>query len=84
MKVLLFSGAGTSMELGVPGMIGMGEEFLDLHTYVNGLLSMGTLKKVKYKPFHKVVLGRPALGTYGIQHPYGDDIVTVAKVVCCS
>ena len=29
MKVLLFSGAGTSMELGVPGMIGMGEEFLD-------------------------------------------------------
>lgn len=29
MKVLLFVGAGTSMELGVPGMIGMGEEFLD-------------------------------------------------------
>ncbi len=29
MKVLLFAGAGTSMELGVPGMIGMGEEFLD-------------------------------------------------------
>ena len=29
MKLLLFAGAGTSMELGVPGMIGMGEEFLD-------------------------------------------------------
>lgn len=31
MKVLLFAGAGTSIELGVPGMIGMAEEFLD-HT----------------------------------------------------
>jgi len=31
MKVLLFAGAGTSMELGVPGMAGMAEEFLD-HT----------------------------------------------------
>ena len=29
MKVLLFAGAGTSIELGVPGMVGMGEEFLD-------------------------------------------------------
>jgi len=30
-KVLLFAGAGVSIELGVPGMFGMGEEFLD-HT----------------------------------------------------
>ena len=29
MKVLLFAGAGTSIELSVPGMIGMGEEFLE-------------------------------------------------------
>lgn len=29
MKVLLFVGAGTSIELGVPGMVGMGKEFLD-------------------------------------------------------
>lgn len=28
MKVLLFAGAGTSVELGVPAMVGMGEEFL--------------------------------------------------------
>ena len=28
MKLLLFAGAGTSVELGVPGMVGMGEEFL--------------------------------------------------------
>ena len=31
MKVLLFAGAGTSIELGVPGMSGLAEEFLD-HT----------------------------------------------------
>jgi len=29
MEVLLFAGAGTSIELGVPGMFGMAEEFLD-------------------------------------------------------
>lgn len=28
MKVLLFAGAGTSVELGVPAMVGMGEEFI--------------------------------------------------------
>ncbi len=64
-----------------PTHISMGEEFLDLHTYVDGLLSMGTLKKVKYKPFHKIALGRPILGTYGLKHPYADDIFTVARVM---
>ena len=29
MKVLLFAGAGTSIELGVPGMVGLATEFLD-------------------------------------------------------
>jgi hypothetical protein len=28
-KILLFAGAGTSIELGVPGMVGMGEEFIE-------------------------------------------------------
>lgn len=28
MKILVFAGAGTSVELGVPGMVGLGEEFL--------------------------------------------------------
>ena len=64
-----------------PTHISMGEEFLDLHTYVDALMSMGTLKKAKYKPFHKVALGRPALGTYGQGHPYTEDIDTVAKVM---
>jgi sirohydrochlorin cobaltochelatase len=59
----------------------MGEEFLDLHTYVNGLMNMGTLKKAKYKPFYKIALGRPALGTYGTKFPYGKDIERVAEVM---
>lgn len=64
-----------------PTHIAMGEEFLDLGTYVDGLMGMGTIKKKKYKPFHKVVLGRPALGTYGLAHPYGEDISVAAKAL---
>lgn len=64
-----------------PTHVSMGEEFLDLHTYVNALMNMGTLKKAKYKPFHKVALGRPALGTYGQKHPYAEDIEAVAEIM---
>ncbi|WP_446009939.1 sirohydrochlorin cobaltochelatase [Candidatus Electrothrix sp.] len=64
-----------------PTHIAMGEEFLDLGTYVDSLMRMGTVKKKKYKPFHKVVLGRPALGTYGFDHPYAEDISAAAKAL---
>jgi sirohydrochlorin cobaltochelatase len=64
-----------------PTHIAMGEEFLDLATYVDSLMRMGTMKKPKYKPFYKVALGRPALGTYGTKHPYAEDIMTVAKIL---
>ncbi len=64
-----------------PTHIAMGEEYLDLATYVDSLMRMGSLKKPKYKPFHKVALGRPALGTYGTDHPYAEDIMTVAKAL---
>ncbi len=64
-----------------PTHIAMGEEFLDLGTYVDSLLNLGTIKKEKYKPFHKVALGRPALGTYGTAHPYAEDIVEAAKAL---
>lgn len=64
-----------------PTHIAMGEEFLDLGTYVDSLMRMGTVKKKKYKPFHKVVLGRPALGTYGLGHPYTEDIITAAEAL---
>jgi sirohydrochlorin cobaltochelatase len=64
-----------------PTHIAMGEEFLDLGTYVDALMRMGTIKKPKYKPFHKVVLGRPALGTYGEKHPYAEDIMIAAHAL---
>jgi len=64
-----------------PTHISMGEEFLDLHTYVDALMNMGTMKKAKYKPFHKIALGRPAMGTYGTQHPYTEDIARIAAVL---
>ncbi len=64
-----------------PTHVSMGEEFLDLHTYVKGLMSMGTVKRARYKPFEKVVLGRPALGTFGRVHPYAEDIITAVKAL---
>ena len=64
-----------------PTHIAMGEEYLDLVTYVDSLMRMGTVKKAKYKPFHKVVLGRPALGTYGTDHPYAEDITAAATAL---
>ncbi len=64
-----------------PTHVSMGEEFLDLHTYVKALMDMGTFKKAKYKPFQKVVLGRPALGTHGTKFPYFEDIVTLAEAM---
>ncbi len=62
-----------------PTHVAMGEEFLDLHTYVDALMSMGTVKKPKYKPFKHVVLSRPLLGTYGTKHPYFEDIEVTAQ-----
>jgi len=64
-----------------PTHVAMGEEFLDLGTYVDGLMRMGTIKKAKYKPFHKVALGRPALGTYGTARPYAEDILAAARAL---
>ena len=64
-----------------PTHVAMGEEFLDLGTYVDGLMRMGTIKKAKYKPFHIVALGRPALGTYGTTHPYHKDILAAANAL---
>jgi len=64
-----------------PTHVAMGEEYLDLGTFVDGLMRMGTVKKAKYKPFRKVVLGRPALGTYGTAHPYQEDIMSAAEAL---
>ena len=61
-----------------PGHISLGEEYLDLVSYVNGLNSISTIKD-KNRPFLRLVVSRPALGTMGPKHPYLDDIKLVAK-----
>jgi sirohydrochlorin cobaltochelatase len=56
------------------------EEFLDLSSYVEALDGINTIK-TKFKPFHKLVIGRPMLGTFGVTHPYGEDIKTAVKAM---
>jgi len=63
-----------------PTHISSGEEFADLAAYVQGLNSIKTVKK-RNMPFKKILLGRPALGTFGIEHDYRHDIEQVAAIV---
>ncbi len=63
-----------------PTHIAPAEEFLDLSAYVEALASIETIK-AKFKPFYKLVIGRPMLGTFGTQHPYGEDIKTAVKAM---
>ncbi len=50
-----------------------GEEYLDLEAYVNGLLAIDTVKE-RWRPFNKIALGRPLMGTWGAKFPYRDDL----------
>jgi len=61
-----------------PTHVTLGEEYLDLVSYVQGLNSIRTIKE-KTQPFKQLVIGRPALGTMGDNHPYPQDIELVAK-----
>jgi len=63
-----------------PGHITLGEEYLDLVSFVNGLNSIHTIK-AKNQPFLRLAVSRPALGTMGPKHPYVDDISEVAKAL---
>ncbi|HCC54928.1 MAG TPA: hypothetical protein DEQ20_08415 [Desulfobulbaceae bacterium] len=63
-----------------PTHISSGEEFSDLAAYVQGLNSIKTVKK-RNMPFKKILLGRPALGTHGIEHEYRHDIEQVAAIL---
>ncbi|MFA6498855.1 MAG: sirohydrochlorin cobaltochelatase [Desulfurivibrionaceae bacterium] len=63
-----------------PTHISSGEEFADLASYVQGLNSIKTVKK-RNMPFKKILIGRPALGTHGIEHEYRHDIEQVAALV---
>lgn len=63
-----------------PTHISSGEEFADLAAYVQGLNSIKTVKK-RNMPFKKILIGRPALGTHGIEHEYRHDIEQVAAIL---
>jgi len=63
-----------------PTHISSGEEFADLASYVQGLNAIKTVKK-RNMPFRKILIGRPALGTHGIEHEYRHDIEQVAAVL---
>lgn len=61
-----------------PTHITLGEEYLDLLSYVQGLATIRTIKE-KNRPFKQLVMGRPALGGMGDVHPYPQDIDLVAR-----
>ncbi len=63
-----------------PTLLAPGEEFLDLKNYIIALDGIRTIKK-KYKPFNKVVIGRPAFGAFGPIHPYPEDIEKVVQAL---
>lgn len=63
-----------------PTLIAPAEEYLDLCSCMNALNDIKTIK-AKFKPFNKIVVGRPALGTFGTKYSYKDDIKAVAKTL---
>ncbi|MCD4721360.1 MAG: sirohydrochlorin cobaltochelatase [Desulfobacula sp.] len=54
------------------------EQYHDLTQYVNAIKSIKTIRD-KWKPFNKIALGRPALGTVGDAYPYHDDLKRAVK-----
>ncbi len=56
------------------------EQSQDLKSYVDGLASIQTTKD-KWKPFNKLVLGRPALGMPGDRYDYHKDVAKVVETL---
>jgi len=54
------------------------EQYQDLTQYVTAIKSIKTIRD-KWKPFNKIALGRPALGTVGDVYPYHDDMKLAVK-----
>ena len=63
-----------------PTLLTHGEEYLDVQAYIDGLLSIDTVKE-RWRPFNKIALGRPLMGTWGDDHPYADDLQQLAIAV---
>ncbi|MCB2180402.1 MAG: sirohydrochlorin cobaltochelatase [Desulfobulbaceae bacterium] len=56
------------------------EQSQDLQSYVDALGSIRTTKD-KWRPFDKVVMGRPALGMPGDRYDYHEDMEHVVKIL---
>ena len=65
-----------------PSHISLGEEYLDLVSYIDGLNAITTIKP-KFRPFDKLAISRPAMGTVGLEHPYTDDLLLIARALSC-
>ncbi len=63
-----------------PTHIYAGEEYTDLCAYVHGLNQIKTIKK-KFMPFDKLVVGRPALGKWGVEYDYHADMEAAARAL---
>jgi sirohydrochlorin cobaltochelatase len=63
-----------------PTLLTHGEEFLDVQAYIAGLLSIETVKE-RWRPFNKIALGRPLMGTWGDEHPYAEDLEQLAMAL---
>ena len=56
------------------------EQSHDLAQYVEAMRSIQTIKE-KWRPFNKIALGRPALGTIGNQYEYQKDLKNALKTL---
>ncbi len=55
------------------------EQYSDLVSYVEGVASIKTVRD-KWLPFDKIVIGRPAMGTIGVDHLYHKDLKRIVKI----
>lgn len=56
------------------------EQSQDLQSYVDGIASIKTVKD-KWRPFEKLVMGRPALGMPGDRYNYHEDLDKAVKTL---
>ncbi|SDJ78678.1 sirohydrochlorin cobaltochelatase [Ferrimonas sediminum] len=57
-----------------------GEEFTDLLAYTDALSGIDTLK-AKWKPFQRITVGRPLMGTWGAQQEYRHDLEALTQAL---
>ena len=56
------------------------EQFIDLVSYIDAFNQIKTIKK-RWMPFDQIVIGRPALGGWGDQYDYHEDLEKALKTL---